>query len=554
MKHRLLQIGSVVLFCCFLLFFSGRDFASQPAVPEGYLPISTRAELEAIRADGSYILMNDIDLAGSPWEPLCSEDEPFTGILDGNGYAVYGLFCRNPGGAAGVFSYLSGAEIRDLTVMGTLEGTFCGAIAGKVSGETLLSGCRFSGSLSSPFCAGGIVGQVCGNDVCFSECVCSGSVFLSNEESVTGSEAFSGGICGTVFGENAVFTGCAFSGVLTGLSGIARSGGICGSSRGSTVFFECRSEGICTVQTENEGVFGGICGDAAGNMLMSGCRFDGMWTLDSPGSRLTVGGIAGRLLSAHGSVRECRARGTVSVVGQSVQAGGILGSCTAEGGSVSIRLCENYTDLSGAGAASFGGICGEALAYEGEVVFSDLFGGGRIRNRSEISGDNVAFSGGIVGYLGGTGTATVARCVCLCSVEALYPLCTGVVVGACAPEGDTAKVDLVGCYAAEHDRYAERVGSELYFDRDAFPALDISVWAVSEGLPFPRLRTDDPPEFCTEDLNGNGITDRSDGIWIAEVLAGNAVVPESFRDRMDQDMDGMLTAADLMLFLREFGS
>ena len=65
-------------------------------VPEGYTAVRTMEDLYAIRSNptGKFILMNDIDMSatapggewdgGNGWTPIPT----FSGILDGNGYAL----------------------------------------------------------------------------------------------------------------------------------------------------------------------------------------------------------------------------------------------------------------------------------------------------------------------------------------------------------------------------------------------------------------------------------------------------------------------------------
>jgi len=64
-------------------------------VPEGYIGIYTANDLDSIRSapDNNYILMSDIDLSGISFTPIGSDkdDEIFSGIFNGNGYAVKGV-------------------------------------------------------------------------------------------------------------------------------------------------------------------------------------------------------------------------------------------------------------------------------------------------------------------------------------------------------------------------------------------------------------------------------------------------------------------------------
>lgn len=67
----------------------------QDTVPEGWVGIYTVEDLDNIRhdLDGKYILMNDLTFAdgASPFDPIGTRQEPFTGQFDGNGHVIRGL-------------------------------------------------------------------------------------------------------------------------------------------------------------------------------------------------------------------------------------------------------------------------------------------------------------------------------------------------------------------------------------------------------------------------------------------------------------------------------
>ena len=92
-------------------------------VPAGFMPIRTVDDLYGIRNDlsGNYILMNDIDLSeatapggaydtGNGWVPIGDFNNPFEGILDGNGYYIKGLHMYGK------------IELRDIGLFGACEG------------------------------------------------------------------------------------------------------------------------------------------------------------------------------------------------------------------------------------------------------------------------------------------------------------------------------------------------------------------------------------------------------------------------------------------------
>ena len=65
--------------------------------------ITTPAELQAMELDGDYILGNDIDLTGFPWEPISYREGvniSFTGTFDGADHIINGLTAIDANGAS----------------------------------------------------------------------------------------------------------------------------------------------------------------------------------------------------------------------------------------------------------------------------------------------------------------------------------------------------------------------------------------------------------------------------------------------------------------------
>lgn len=63
-------------------------------VPEGWVGIYTTDDLDAVRNDlsGNYILMNDLTFAdGETFTPIGTQESPFMGQFDGNGYVIRNL-------------------------------------------------------------------------------------------------------------------------------------------------------------------------------------------------------------------------------------------------------------------------------------------------------------------------------------------------------------------------------------------------------------------------------------------------------------------------------
>lgn len=142
---------------------------------EGRYVIYTQADLEAVanKMDASYIVANDIALSGS-WTPLGwteSDDVPFTGTLDGNGYTISGLTSGDSGSNWGLFAINDGViENLSVEMKDTIQGSqYVGVIAGQNNGtirnvsvtqdSELNSGEGVQGTNNSQTFVGGITGR-----------------------------------------------------------------------------------------------------------------------------------------------------------------------------------------------------------------------------------------------------------------------------------------------------------------------------------------------------------------------------------------------------------
>lgn len=108
---------------------------------------------------GQYILMADLDLSGVPdWTPLIgAQDEPFSGVLDGNSFSIRnfqstqgGLISANNGG---IIKNLDLPDVR-INYTGQYINEF-GAISG-VSLSGLITNCRVTGEISSIYDVAGV--------------------------------------------------------------------------------------------------------------------------------------------------------------------------------------------------------------------------------------------------------------------------------------------------------------------------------------------------------------------------------------------------------------
>ena len=161
------------------------------------------------------VLDNDIDLCGYDWTPIgISSAKPYSGIFDGQGFAIKNLFINTPDGRYyGLFGYLTNATVKNMTVYGsvtsgydTTTGVRLGGVIGHAQG-TKTTPCNISGITNYANVTGhskyvaGIVGyaQLYVN---IDRCANYGNVTVSNATKTNGTDvagiAYMNGTNGTI--------------------------------------------------------------------------------------------------------------------------------------------------------------------------------------------------------------------------------------------------------------------------------------------------------------------------------------------------------------------
>ena len=127
--------------------------------PSGYMEIKNKEQLlrfaKAVndgQTDLNAILMNDIDLAGTNWEPICTwANSPYAGTFDGNGYKIQNLSVSvsnsgefKPQVCAGLFGNVSGVVQNLKIASGSIYGksynhAYVGAIVGNLEGGRIVN-------------------------------------------------------------------------------------------------------------------------------------------------------------------------------------------------------------------------------------------------------------------------------------------------------------------------------------------------------------------------------------------------------------------------------
>lgn len=189
--------------------------------------ITNADELYEIRGNlsASYKLMYDIDLTAwqkennlsGGWTPIGNENNPFKGIIDGNGKTVTFSINQPSLKMAGFIAYASYAEIRNLNIVGIIIAESGGGLIGKCSHSTV-DNCTFKGSVSCEKEAGGLV------------CKCE---YISNISKCSVSADISGMYCGGIATNTAYsdYTECSVWGNIKSTSN-GYVGGLVGLANG----------------------------------------------------------------------------------------------------------------------------------------------------------------------------------------------------------------------------------------------------------------------------------------------------------------------------------
>ncbi len=204
------------------------------------------------------IYLNDIEKEdySNKWTPIANYADTgraFSGVFDGNGFTVYGLSIDNDKDYQGFFGYLSGAQIKNLTISKAFVSAaeYVGAIAGFSDKSTSITNCAVkTTSIVGVSDVGGITGYL-QNKSTVSYCSVEGTI------NATGNRI--GGI-----------TGCAFVGSTVSQSyNKAKvnttgkyTGGIVGTNSGS-LLISCYNTGKVVAATYVAGISGNNVGDVA---------------------------------------------------------------------------------------------------------------------------------------------------------------------------------------------------------------------------------------------------------------------------------------------------
>ena len=369
------------------------DFAGGNGTSYNPYQIGTKEQFNRVRnhPNADFVLINNIEFTesdfseggafyngGAGFVPFGTESTPFSGMLDGNGYSVIGLYQHisgsshiSYGGLCGYtnFSTIQNLDLKECSIsISTLgSSSYAGGIAGYMN-EGLIIGCNVAGNIGGEPVAdiGGIAGSTNRGEIC--RC--------RNEAIISGSHS-TGGIAGSI--SITKINDCKN---LSSISGGDYVGGIVGSDGYRGEVSNCINLGKVTGRSRIGGIIGSISYGTVTN-----CQNEAYITGDHEGFYYS-GGIVG--YANLGFIKYCRNLGNVNCSLEGY-AGGIAGET---GGTT--ETCYNSGDISG--GAFVGGIVGFIHNNTADLYFKNWLYD--CYNTGSISGnDSYSYAGGMAGLV-----------------------------------------------------------------------------------------------------------------------------------------------------------
>ncbi len=337
----------------------------------------------AVTFEGATIqMLNEIDCGNTSaftnaktFIPIGNSSNSFQGTFDGNNKTIKGLYIEQEADYAGLFGYVSNAEIKDLTMQNckvVSTGNYVGNFVGRADNSSI-SNCSADCSadcsaeetaVSGPNCVGGIVGYA--KNATITNCYNTGNI--SGDYNISG-------IVGYISDGEVTIEYCYNEGVLKGLNHYVA--GIVGRVfSGTTVITNCYNVGSINGYRCVGGILAYV--DEGATISISNCYNNG----NVSGSKW-IAGIVGYVVSV-ATITYCHNSGNVSSVDGDV--GGIVGICKVTDGVVNILNCYNTHQITGGDCG--GGIIG--LCDNGTINVFNNFNVGTVEIDSY-------YVGGIIG-------------------------------------------------------------------------------------------------------------------------------------------------------------
>ena len=307
MKHLIVFVHMLIFSFSTFAQFSGEGLGSEK-VP--YV-ITNADELFEVRNDlsANYRLANNIDLTewiaeNNPqkgWNPIGNEDRPFTGVFDGNNFAIIGLYINREVENTGMWGVIKGAKIKNVSFVNPIinGSNQVGIVTGKILvpyNSTISCVSVIAGLVSGTQKVGGIVGDV---TLDFS-----GYCGSKNDPKPRGMAIIS----------SECIRGCSVEANIIGSSDV---GGICGACNGEFAQYHYDSHFIEVLVADNR-----FSGKISGINSVGGIIGQIMTT---PGEHYTSGGTYGGSFTRNGNYTTCIRNLSSGCIDSKTLAGGITG-------------------------------------------------------------------------------------------------------------------------------------------------------------------------------------------------------------------------------------
>lgn len=401
--------------------------ASTQAAPgsDGYTVITTAAELDAIRngLSGKYRLGADIDLSTYAYNTKTwtsakgwlgigeTEAKAFTGILDGDGYKISGLWSKDRGSNQGLFGWLKGAEVKNLTIELTASGISGsgerkGALAGNAYYDTYINNVNIVGQESggsnitgSANYIAGLVGVTYKSEITSSSVKninVSGGSYVAGLTGVTyglstvdnchvqgikadGSASYVGGLIGVPYEYSWIYGCSAIDIVATAKTSYV--GGFAGAVHGHSIIEDSCVKNVVATAVNGRSAAGFI------GEIYEGSQVRLCYAIDVDAkAQFYVGGFSGAIYGKSTVEISCvygKAATTKGYV-----AGGFAGYVS----DVRIRNCYSQVDVH---TETTGGTAGFVGYFAGNSSVYNTYAAGKVTN---TKGDSAVYNGAYSGY------------------------------------------------------------------------------------------------------------------------------------------------------------
>ena len=337
------------------------------------------------------IVLPEVSAGNNNFTPLFSDENPFSGTLDGAGHKITNLTVYNTETFySGLFSVIgSTGSVKNLTLENaSASGTnYVGIIAGWSLGS--ITDCTVSGAVTHiaangyKVFVGGIAGRAEGN---VNGCSAAVNLTVTDAEA----ETYAGGIAGYLSfngSSSSPLTLTASGSVKIVVAGYAYAGGLVGYSYYNITITDSYATGNVTASSSYYSYAGGLVGYSYYNITITDSYSTGNVTASSS-DNCYAGGLVGYSQSGS-TITDSYSTGNVTASSSDSYAGGLVG-CSWSDTTITDSYATGNVTASGGGSYA-GGLVGIALSITVRNAYSS--------SAVSAEGGGTVYVGGLVGYV-----------------------------------------------------------------------------------------------------------------------------------------------------------